>query len=234
MAPRTLHRESLSEQVSAKLVEAIQTGGYPPGTLLPPERVLCEQFAVSRTVVREALRSLAAKGLVEIVNGRGALVRTLTDEMLRVFFRRALGPDFEAWKELMIVRRLLEGYSVAAAARARSADDVARLAELIEQMEAQIEHPEDYAAIDVDFHAELARIADNSFIYLLIASIRSSLREIIERTLLPLSPRKFAAIHRFHVEIFRAVEAGDEAAAVDAMNRHFDDVLERLAHATNA
>ncbi|MCG8480552.1 MAG: winged helix-turn-helix domain-containing protein, partial [Spirochaetales bacterium] len=73
MSDRPLNRATLSSQVTTRLEDMIRGGEYPVASVLPSIQKLCELFGVSRTVVREALRDLAARGLIRIVNGRGAV-----------------------------------------------------------------------------------------------------------------------------------------------------------------
>src|SRR5262245_60167362 len=100
-----LRRETLAEQVSQNLVEYIQTQGLKPGDALPSEARLPVDFGVSRPIIREALKSLAGKGVIEIVNGRGAIVKPIDSETLSEFFERAMHENDNTIIELMEVRK---------------------------------------------------------------------------------------------------------------------------------
>lgn len=98
---------TLSEQVAAQLLASIEGGRLAPGTRLPSERELGERFGVSRTVVREALRSLAACGAVEVRNGALPQVTAISAEhvaqVLRLHVRTAAtDDDVETLRQLLI------------------------------------------------------------------------------------------------------------------------------------
>src|SRR5918992_1507838 len=88
--PTQLRRETLPEQVADQLIALIERDNLVPGTILPSEGKLAQEFGVSRPVVREALRTLAAKDVIVVANGKGAIVRPITSQPLRDFFQRAL------------------------------------------------------------------------------------------------------------------------------------------------
>jgi GntR family transcriptional repressor for pyruvate dehydrogenase complex len=223
-----LHRVSLSQQLADELMQQINDGVYPVGEVMASERALGELYQVSRTVVREALQILVARGIVRVENGRGAIVREVNGELVRLFFARALGQDMAAWRDLVVVRRLLEGHNVSVVARRGDAAAVRSIEEILAQMGGAVHDPHGYARLDVAFHKEIAIRAGNSLIVTLIESMHDSLREIIERSLVELSPDHFAAIHEHHEAITHALAAGDAEGARQAMNIHFDDVLIRL------
>lgn len=224
----TLNRSSLPEQLADSLMQQIGDGVYPVGQVLPSASALGERYSVSRTVVREALRILFARGIVRVENGRGAIVREANGELVRLFFARALGQDMVAWRDLMVVRRLLEGHSVRVVASGGDDDAIETVAALVVQMGEAIHRPAAYARLDIAFHSEIAHRAGNTLIVTLIESMHDSLREIIERSLVTLTPDHFVGIHHHHVAISAALTARDPDGAQRAMDAHFDDVLRRL------
>lgn len=124
-APRT----RLFDEIARNLFERIQRGELRPGDQLPPERRLVEEFGVSRTAVREALRSLAARGFVESYVGRGTYVRRPTAATLAERLASLIG-DAGTAEQLRAGRVLLEAELAAAAARFRTT-------EALEALEAQ-------------------------------------------------------------------------------------------------
>lgn len=227
-ASNDLNRDPLSNQIAERLAEDIHHGVYRPGTLLPSENSLSETYDVSRPVVREALKALRAQGYVEIVSGKGAFVREINDEPLKVFFRRALSADPEALIDLLEVRKVLEAKSAALAAQKRTTEDVARLKSVLDQMAANIENFTEYSRLDVQFHIELANISRNSFLYHLTNSIRDSLLVIISELRLKRFQAELPVIQELHDDIYAAVASGDPERAVQATNVHFDDVIDRI------
>ncbi len=224
----SVNRQSVASQVADALMDQIHEGLLPPGGRLPSEHALSELFGVSRPMVREAIRDLSAKGYIRVVNGRGAVVREMNDEPLRIFFRRVLGPDYLAWKDLMVVRRLLEGHAAAAAAAAAGDEDIAVLKSIIDRMGARTQTPALYAIVDMEFHVEIARISGNLLIHYLIKSVRDSVRSIMERALMLTDKQKFDEIHQLHIDIFDGIALRNPERARAAMDRHFADVQARV------
>src|SRR5512146_2102839 len=104
MLPK-ITRGTLADQVTARLLEYVQAQHLKPGDLLPSETSLANSFGVSRPVIREALKNLEGKGVIEIVNGKGALVRPIDSDPLRLFFQRAMQLEYGTILELMEIRK---------------------------------------------------------------------------------------------------------------------------------
>jgi GntR family transcriptional repressor for pyruvate dehydrogenase complex len=117
-----LRRDTLAEQVAERLISLIEHDELAPGTLLPAEGKLALEFGVSRPVVREALKVLAAKDIVAIANGKGAMVRPMTSAPLRDFFQRALRNRHSTSVELLEVRKGIEVQSATLAAQRRTVE----------------------------------------------------------------------------------------------------------------
>src|SRR5919204_5122439 len=126
-----LRRETLADQVAQHLVEFIVEQRLPPYAALPSEAALTQEFKVSRPVVREALRSLAARGIIEIANGKGARVMPITSHLMREYFDRAVRFKHASLIELMEVRRGIEIQSALLAAQRRTPEDVAELERVV-------------------------------------------------------------------------------------------------------
>ena len=124
MLPK-ITRGTLADQVTDRLLEYIEAQHLQPGDLLPSETSLVTSFGVSRPVIREALKSLEGKGIIEIVNGKGALIRPIDSDPLRLFFRRAMQMEYGTMLELMEVRKGLEVQSAVLAAQRRDEKDLA-------------------------------------------------------------------------------------------------------------
>src|SRR6266566_7765181 len=126
----------LSDKVSQLMLDTILSGKLMPGDKLPSERELGEQFGVSRTVVREAVRALVAKGVIEVRSGSGLRVAAVdaaaVSESMSLFMHGG-GIEFEKVHE---VRTVLEVHIAGLAAERATRDDLARLRELHERREA--------------------------------------------------------------------------------------------------
>lgn len=226
MATDALRRDTLSGQLRDALLKDIQDRSLAPGDVLPSEAKLMERYGVGRQVVRESLQSLQATGVVEIVNGKGAVVRPLTSDPLQAFFARSMASEGERDRtvELLEVRRGLEVQSARLAAARATRDEIARIRELAGEMEGQEERdPDRFASLDVQLHLAIAAAAGNQLLLLLVEAIRAPIRSTIEAGLHRQSRAGTTTrIDELHRAIVDAIAAGDADAAEHAMAEHFD------------
>ncbi len=214
------------QQIAATLTDRMYDGVYPPGTALPTTQQLGEEFGAGLSTVREAIRELRAVGAVELVPGKGAIVRRRHDELLRVFFRRVLGPDFQAYRDFMDVRNLLESEAASLAAHNASDADIEILKGIVERMGSHRCNPDLYARTNAEFHQEISRLSGNDLIHYLIKSVKESVHYVIERTVGRVPPMTFEDIHQAHIDIFDGIACRDPKKAADAMHRHFSLVID--------
>ena len=212
--------ERLADRVAGALTESIVSGQLVPGDKLPPERELCEQFAVSRPVVREAVRSLIAKGLIVDSPRRGhtvsALGRDMVTESLTLFLR---GRRLDYGK-LMEVRSVIEVENAGRAAERASAGDIEALRAAAAALTPGL--PAEEAAIaDVGFHRAIATATGNEFFEMMLDSIREVLITAQLPTLAEAKIVRGAIKH--HAAILNQIEAGDPDGARDAMRAHLKD-----------
>jgi GntR family transcriptional regulator, transcriptional repressor for pyruvate dehydrogenase complex len=220
VSERQTSAERLSDKVAAQLQALIAGGEIRIGEKLPSERALCDLLGVSRTVVREAVRTLAIKGLVDVRPGGGAVVRAPDSarvaELMTLMVRAGEGPV--AFGHILEVRRLIEVEIAGLAAERR---DPADLALIEEQLAAMAEHAADarrWAAADVAFHAALAQAAHNPLYPVLLGSIADLLVEVrLTGARLPETP---ALAYQHHQAIYERVREGDRAGARAAMADH--------------
>ncbi|RME99169.1 MAG: FadR family transcriptional regulator [Chloroflexi bacterium] len=227
MTLTSLTRETLSDQIARQLMNFIVTTNLQPGDLLPSETKLAADFGVSRSVVREAMRSLAAQGAIEVISGKGAIVRPVDDSLLRIFFQRAIEVGQGSHVELMEIRKPLEVQSSALAAQRRTAEEAESILETVSAMANELGNLEKYAVLDVELHLQIAAAAHNQLLYHLISSVRTMLHNVV---LTGLQRRKgrdqLERIQTVHTAIARAIEQSDPGAARDAMAVHFDEAMQ--------
>lgn len=222
-------RGRLYERVANAIEERIMSGRLRPADLLPPERVLAEQFNVSRTVIREAVKALEHSGLVESRQGLGVVVATpsgghVAESILR-FVKLENSPEWSLYE----FRSILETEAAALAAIRRDDSDLALLRSLIEGMAEKIDSPMEYVEIDLEFHRALLRAAHNPIFNVVLEPFRAALRQ--SRVLgakVPQAPRRSIRSHR---RIYEAIRAQDTAAARAEVKVHFDKVAEFLSEA---
>ena len=205
----------------------VVSGGLEPGERLPPERELCERLGVSRTVVREALNLLEARGLISIEHGRGAVVSGGNTDAVRDALEVVLRVRPKVLWELLEMRAILEvGISGLAAERATEEDTDAMRVQL-ERMAALIDVPEGYVDADVEFHALLARAARNGVLLTMLEPIVDLLRASRR---VSASRRPGSALRALgeHEEILRRVEAGDAGGAEREMRAHLANTVKDI------
>src|SRR5579883_896842 len=220
-----LRRETLAEQVARALLDIIEERGLGPGTALPSESRLTEEFGVSRHVVREALRSLEARGIITVANGKGATVRPFSDEIIREYFRTAVRFQQQRLMELLEVRRGIEIQSAFLAARRRTDDDLAQLAEALAAMRRHLYDAAAYVNEDAHLHLLIARASHNTLLYHLIGSIREPLQDTIRAGYSRSNAAEIESLPSIHTAIVSAIERGDARAATRAMEHHFDGAM---------
>jgi GntR family transcriptional repressor for pyruvate dehydrogenase complex len=223
-----VNRTSLSQQISEQLIENIHSGVFEPGSLLPSENELSKKFGVSRPVIRESLKYLAAQGFIRIINGKGTIVEEVNGKLLEIFFKRALSSDPETWIELMNVRKILEAKSASLAARNRTEEELSKLNSIFEQMIQNKDNLTEYSKLDIQFHIELVVCSRNTFLYHLINTIRGSLVVVLQELRLDLDSSQLPMIQEFHEKILNAVRKQDGPEAERMMNLHFDNVIQRI------
>jgi GntR family transcriptional repressor for pyruvate dehydrogenase complex len=215
------HRTSLSKTVAEKIEEAIRQKKIHPGEKLPSELELCGQFNVSRTVVREALGTLRAKGLLTIMKGKGIYVRTVTGETAADPMQFYLKMHFERSYALDIVhaRQVLEPAIVVLAAKNRTKEDLQRLTADLEALRNCDGSYLELANLDTQFHIDVAKASKNSLMPLLIDPIHRLMPDVKSSVYATVGDAKESAI-RWHAKILNCIERGDTTSARTAMIRH--------------
>ncbi|MFF2371359.1 FadR/GntR family transcriptional regulator [Agromyces sp. NPDC058110] len=217
----------LGESVVGALVDAIVRGDLEPGTSLPPEAVLCEQFGVSRTVIRESVKRLEEKGLVTVAQGRGTQVLSPDSwKMIDATVLAALvahDASLGTLDDLSVVRASLEAVIARDAAARRTPEQLERLRAALELMRETIDDEPAFSEADVVFHRVVGEITANrladSIVRTLFAEARESARFHLHSSL--------DITLEEHERVFAAIEAGDPDEAEAAMRAHIIDAWER-------
>jgi DNA-binding FadR family transcriptional regulator len=226
-----LSRETLAEQAARNLMAFIEAQGLKPGKLLPPETKLAADLGVSRPIIREALKSLEGKGVIEVVSGKGAMVKPLDSQSLQLFFERAMQIESEAIIDLMELRRGIEVQSAMLAAQRRTPGEVAQLAEIVAGMRRSLRDPDAYVELDVAFHRLIGSMTRNTMIYHLVGAIRESLNGAVHESMLrPQTDEQLERVQAGHEAILASLEQGDAEAAGRAMTKHFAEAVISLVN----
>jgi len=212
-----IQSERLYERIVDQIERRIVAGDLKVGDQLPAERELAEQFTVSRTAVREAIKALREKGLVEIRLGRGTFVTNGAAGAVRHSLGLLLKVE-NGFAELVEVREILEPEIAALAATRITEENIAAMTEAVETMETALDNSEVFVEADLDFHLALAEATQNPVIPALMDSIIDLLREQRKQT--GNVEGGLARGQYYHKRILEAVIKGDPQAARQEMQDH--------------
>ena len=215
----------LYEQIVQQVEDSIKNGALKAGDQLPPERELAEQFGVSRTAVREAVKALREKGLVEAYPGKGTFITDGTSRVIKQSLDRMIRmgqPEGSTY--LAEVRSILEPEIAALAATRAMEEDLAAMRESVTVMDESRNDADAFIEADLDFHLALGEAAANPLILSLIDSIVGLLREQRMRIFHVKGGPERGQYH--HKRILEAIEHRDPIGAREAMKAHLRQVLE--------
>jgi GntR family transcriptional repressor for pyruvate dehydrogenase complex len=220
--------QTLAERVAADIRAEIVARRLKPGDRLPGEIEQARRLGVSRGIVREGRRQLVADGLIDVANGRRAVVSKLRAAPLDGFLANAVATRQLAVDEVLELRRAIEIGVAGLAARRRTAADIAVLRRLADRMRTTVGRTT-YLKHDLAFHVALAHATQNPLFAMLIESMRAPLVASMRAShVRRRGARDFAHAHAAHEAILAAVSAGDAAGAERAMRLHFADVAAAL------
>lgn len=212
-----LFREAAQNRIFQDVVNQIQDaiidGRLKAGQVLPPERDLKRMFNTSRGTLREALRVLEERGLIEIrlgVNG-GAVVKGISARQATRTLGRMIRSRMVSLNHLAEFREGIEGYVASLAAQRATEDDIARLNRLLKQARGCIESEpaerEVFLELDREFHEELARISGNPVYKFVLDSVHENIHRYYERYL-SMSRSELEENYNDMCELVAAIEAG--------------------------
>ena len=220
-----IERRKVYEQVSERLSAQIGTT-LQPGDALPSERELAERYGVGRSSVREALRMLESRGLIESRGSGTFVIAPWRNPFQQPLSLVVAGEDVDR-TQLFEVRRMLEAEAAALAARRRSLGDLELMHEATDEMEAAIDSADAYVAADIRYHLVIAEATGNRLLLHLMQAIRERLTEMFGTVFkFPGGPERSVAQHRL---ITQAIAAEDAERARQAMTEHILRVEQELA-----
>lgn len=200
-----------------------------PGDRLPSETALSQELKVSRTVVREAFRSLAAMQIIELATGKRATVAPLDHGPMSLIIEHGVHTDQINIQQIYDVRRTIESRIVTLAAIRRSEAEAAEIVGIAQEMLAAAEVPDRLMEHDLAFHMALARASRNPVYALIVGAFQG-----ITRQTWPVGWKsRVSAVARAtmlanHADIASAIAAGNPEAAARSMELHFDESVRAL------
>ena len=214
---------NLGVAVVRDLVKAIVTNMVAPGDVLPPERILSQQFAVSRTVIRESMKRVEEKGLVTVSQGRGTVVTHSSHwNVLDPVVLSALvdhDETLEVLDELAVVRESLEATMARAAATRQTPEHIAALREVIDRAAANIDNISAYNDADAAFHYLVMEQSGIRLAANITRIMFKRARESSRFTGITTDDAAKLSLEEHRV-IYEAIAAGDDDTSATAMREH--------------
>jgi len=220
--------DSVANTLASKLQQAIARGQFKIGNSLPSERELMIQFQVSRTTVREALRMLSAKGMIEVKRGRkgGSFITKPSHgsvvQSLDLFIR---GQNIR-YIDLLFVREAIEPAAAAQAAMCRTEEKLEQLRLLCLECESNFGDVQQFVDTNVKWHLAVAEASNNPLFVAFLSAISNTLHASTNLAEFDIKTRK--TVVGVHWQIFEAIRVGDPEAARRRMMRHLTAYGERL------
>jgi Transcriptional regulators len=203
-----------------------------PGDRLPAEAALSKELQVSRTVVREALRSLAALHLVRLGAGKRPTVSELENDAFSLTIEHGVVTEQIDIQQIYDARRTIEGRTSALAALRRTEAEARAIRAHAQAMRDDFDRPERVMEHDIAFHLAIAHASRNPVFALIIGAFGG-----VTRQTWPIgwksraSDEERQAMNALHMDIAEAIAAGDPKTAAHLMGEHFDQSIKALLHA---
>jgi GntR family transcriptional repressor for pyruvate dehydrogenase complex len=217
--------QSRADLVVDKITNSIINGELSDGELLPPENQLCEIFGISRSILREAIRVLVSKGLVQVKQGHGTFVRLPKIEVPEEAVRNYLMTNIFSLSQLMEIRTPIEVEVARLAAERREEKHLDSMEKSFQIMSTDSNSVEEYANADEIFHKAIIDASNNPLFGIMVRSIMGNLH--ISRQL---AIRHFGieVVIREHGGIFEAIKNQQPSAAAIKMKEHMGGALLRI------
>lgn len=218
----------LSDRVYEYILDQLITGAFPVNSRLPTELELARRMSVSRPVVRDALQRLREEGLLASRQGSGTVVLKKPGSAVAAFAPISSIADVQ---RCFVFRYAIEGEAAALAARQHDRVAVNRLGEALAALEAAGKEARPAEAEDFAFHYAIAEATGNHFFSSTLMAIREQIAAgiLINRNLSLLQPaRRIGVVQKEHEAIYKAIAAGDDAKARQAMHKHIENARRRV------
>ena len=229
MAPEATNcvEKFLYSDIAGQLERQIRRNAFTTDEKLPSERFLSQQYGVSRNVIREALRTLSERGLVEIRIGKGAYLSAHRDEQMAARLGDVICNGTATLSEILEVREALELTIVEKSAECSAAEGIERLKKIYAAMEKSRCDPEHFVALDEQFHLELATTCGNS-LFVLLTNVFYHVTDQKLFSISRLFPERIESAQEEHKRIIRSIETHDGTAARENMKLHLRDVRDDI------
>jgi len=221
-----VHHKQLYEELVEILITKIQNGELKKGDKFPPERILSNEFHVSRSTVRMALKTLKSMGYVRSVTGGGHYVTHVTTEDIIIPFSNMIKQDKTLILDIIEVRKHMEAHMASLAAKQATQEELAKIYGTILDMQADISTGGNGIRGDNHFHLEIAKASHNKAFVIIVELLSELLDESRQATLnIPGQPNKTI---EDHMHIFEAIRDKDSEFAKVNMLDHLTKAHQNL------
>ncbi|PRY24240.1 GntR family transcriptional regulator [Aliiruegeria haliotis] len=227
-APRPVRPGTLSDQIYERILSAISDDTYPVGSKLPTEHALCEEFGVSRPVLRQALRQLREDDVIQSRQGSGSFVKRRPEGAALDFAPVGSIADIQRTFEF---RAAIEGEAAFLAAERRTEDDLKAIRAAIDELDRCIR--ENLLGVDADemLHAAICRASDNQYFVAARASMRENIltgMSLTRNLSLTKTRQRLDLVQNEHYQIVDAIERQDREMARRVMREHVENARKRV------
>lgn len=208
-----------SEQIATQIESMVLSGQLRPGDKLPSERELAIRFGVSRTAIRESIKLLEERGLLETMDGRGAFVTSPKMDNVVSSLHLAYRMQDCSAEDLHEARWGLESFIVRLAAERATDEDIARMKAAVEMMDSAFDDPERYTSGDLEFHAAIAASTHNPLLVVMagpLVELIQSLGRVVFKT------GSRAERHKGHHRLLECIRNHDAAGAEESLHQHLE------------
>lgn len=213
-----LDKRPLPQIMADKIIDLIESKKLLPGERLPSEQELMKELNVGRGTIREAIKSLVSRNIVEIRRGVGTFVAKKTGVVEDPLGFSFINNKNKLVKDSMDVRLLLEPSIAKWAARNATDSEILEIIELSHKIEIAILNDEDYSDLDVEFHTKIANSSRNLVVENLIPILTTNIRFLIDVTHAVLKEHTILS----HKKIANAIKERDEELAEQLMKEHIE------------
>lgn len=233
-------KPDIPQLVAEQIIEQVSNGTLKPGTKLPSEMQMTEDFGISRISLREAMKVLEAKGYIESKGRKGKFIKSLTDASLKEPIEEMISIDHEKIWELLAVRRIMDSEAAALAARSASDEQLDSFKKLVGEKldflkKADSMENRESGRIYNDLYMKIAELTNNTIYYHIMKSIHSILKGA-----LPYSRERLKNLEGIyeifinqHIDIINCIVERKPEEAVTAVITHIDwleETLKKLLH----
>lgn len=213
-----LDKRPLPQIIADKIIDLIESKELLPGEKLPSEQELMKELNVGRGTIREAIKSLVSRNIVEIRRGVGTFVAKNTGVVEDPLGFSFIDNKKKLVKDSMDVRLLLEPSIARWAARNATDSEILEIIELSKKIETAILNDENYSDLDVEFHTKIANSSGNLVVENLIPILNTNIRSLIDVTHAVLKEHTILS----HKKIANAIKERDEEMAEQLMKEHIE------------